>query len=363
MTAMRSLLAAAVCGRGRGRPLCRRPRRAPRRSTPHADTTIAAFAQDGALVAWFSPSTKALQHGPRASRSRTRLQGDAAAAGRRAQRHLPLGRRLAARRRSRSPARTSSGRCASSRRSRSTTSSARASASASARSGASRRSRTRTTAPGSGSAASPATGRRSSTASPSVDYVDEAGLPRRHGHVRARGRRRRRLPDVGAPGAEAHPRHGRGGAVEVAASGRRRRLRPGRRRRQAGPSARGRRPADRGRRRARPAPRSRASARRARRSRSRSRRTCSRRSSARRSALRLAWYDRATGAPAGSVPVSSKTEPGAHRDRPHDRLPRRPLDPRRRHRDRTTCAPLAHAAARADRARRSRAAASPGPRT
>ena len=76
------------------------------------------------------------------------------------------------------------------------------------------------------------------------------GLPRGHGQLRARGLRRRRLPDVGPTGAEAHLRHGlrrRGRSRGVDG---RRRVRPGRRRRQAGPAARGRRPADRDRRRA-----------------------------------------------------------------------------------------------------------------
>ena len=73
--------------------------------------------------------------------------------------------------------------------------------------------------------------------------------------------------------------------------------------------------------------------------------------------LRLAWYDRATGAPRGLGAGVEQDEPRAQRDRPHDRLPRRPLDSSRRRRD----PQRAHARACSSGARRA-LARGPAPR-
>ena len=269
--------------------------------------------------------------------------GDAAAAGRRAQRHLPLGRRLhAGVARARRRATSLWTLREDSRRSRSTTSSAPASGSASARSAASRRSRTRTTAPASGSAASSGDGATLVYGVTAVDYVDEAGCLAGTGscEMKIAGGGVYRTSGRQAPKLIAG--HGRR-RVEVAASGRPSRTsRPRGRRRTA--ARRGRRPADRGRRRRdRRVDRDASAAGNAARDRARAARPRDARAHAARAAARVVRpRDRRSRTARCRC---RQDEPDAQRDRPHGRLPRRALDPSRRHRDGTASRTLAQAAA------------------
>ena len=361
MAAMRSLLAAAVCGRGRGLPLAPAPGRARRRSTPTRDTTIAAFAQDGALVAWFSPSrarcnivhvislanplqtTLPLQGSARNVTCRwvvgstpvtLALAGgerplDAAAS----ESPIPFDYLLGA------------GVGVGERKER-------------------RFQEIAHTNHGSGLWLGGTSGDGATLVYgvTAIDYVDEAGCLAGTGscELEVSGGGVYRMS--GRQAAEAHSRHGRRRRGRGRGVGGRGRVRPDRRRRQAGPPARGRRPADRGRRRADGRRRSRAPARRARRSRSRSRRTSSRRSSARRS---------------GYASPGTTARPARRKARCRCR---RKTSPELTATDRTIVyhvgrsiravdvetAQRAHARARGSGARsacRSRAGASPGPRT
>ena len=147
-----------------------------RRSTRARHGTIAAFAQDGPLIAWFAPSTRSAATPCTCISLANGCQAPLPTQG--AARNVTCRWDVGCRRSSLALAgadvlwtlRESS------RRSRSTTSLGAGVGATERESAASRRSRTRSAAPASGSAGSPATERHARrTASPSVDYVDEAG--------------------------------------------------------------------------------------------------------------------------------------------------------------------------------------------